>query len=159
MTGTNRSAGSRMSQCGFSLDRFATSMRADFRFAPLNVLLLVAIVLFVVNIFVPDALPFVDEILGKKAKDSLEDVAEPVIQRSVPTPLPEILDDDEIAMRLDRALDFRVGGIAGRLGLCRLPMRRGGAFYQRLAAYGQMGRLDLDLPWEAVDAAEALQSG
>jgi hypothetical protein len=42
MTGTNKTAGSR-SLPNLSLERFATSMRADFRFAPVNVLLLVAV--------------------------------------------------------------------------------------------------------------------
>jgi regulator of protease activity HflC (stomatin/prohibitin superfamily) len=46
--GTDKSAG------GFSLDQFATSMRADFRFAPLNVLLLIAV--FVVGLVVHLAL-------------------------------------------------------------------------------------------------------
>jgi regulator of protease activity HflC (stomatin/prohibitin superfamily) len=42
MTGSLKTAGSR-SLPDFSLERFAASMRADFRFAPLNVLLLVAL--------------------------------------------------------------------------------------------------------------------
>jgi hypothetical protein len=42
MTESNRPTGLNVSLPGFSLDKFATSMRADFRFAPLNVLLLVA---------------------------------------------------------------------------------------------------------------------
>jgi len=42
MTESLKTAGSR-SLPGISLERFATSMRADFRFAPLNVLLLVAV--------------------------------------------------------------------------------------------------------------------
>ena len=49
MTGSLKSAGSR-SLPGVSLERFATSMRADFRFAPLNVLLLVAA--FVIGLIV-----------------------------------------------------------------------------------------------------------
>ena len=43
MTGPNKTAGSRSSLSDVSLERFATSMRADFRFAPLNVLLMTAI--------------------------------------------------------------------------------------------------------------------
>jgi regulator of protease activity HflC (stomatin/prohibitin superfamily) len=43
MTGPNKAAGSRSVLSDFSLERFATSMRADFRFAPLNVLILIAI--------------------------------------------------------------------------------------------------------------------
>jgi regulator of protease activity HflC (stomatin/prohibitin superfamily) len=49
MTTPTKTAGSR-SFPGFSLERFATSMRADFRFAPLNALLLV--VFFVVGLVI-----------------------------------------------------------------------------------------------------------
>jgi S-adenosylmethionine synthetase len=31
-------------------------------------------------------------------------------------------------------------------------------FYLPLATYGHFGRADLDLPWEAIDVAEALKS-
>jgi len=43
MTGLVRRAGSSSRLPGFSLERFATSLRADFRFAPINALLLVGI--------------------------------------------------------------------------------------------------------------------
>ncbi len=43
MTEPNRTAGSRTTLPGFSLERFATTMRADFRFSPLNVLLMIAL--------------------------------------------------------------------------------------------------------------------
>jgi hypothetical protein len=49
MTGSFKTAGSR-SLPGVSLERFATTMRADFRFAPLNVLFLV--VLFAIGLIV-----------------------------------------------------------------------------------------------------------
>jgi hypothetical protein len=42
MTSPIKSTGLNVSLPGFSIDKFATSMRADFRFAPLNVLLLIA---------------------------------------------------------------------------------------------------------------------
>jgi len=29
-------------------------------------------------------------------------------------------------------------------------------FYQRLASYGQVGRVDIDLPWEKTDKASLL---
>jgi S-adenosylmethionine synthetase len=35
-------------------------------------------------------------------------------------------------------------------------MRQGG-FYRKLAVYGQVGRLDLDLPWEKTDRADLLK--
>jgi len=34
---------------------------------------------------------------------------------------------------------------------------RQGIFYRQLAAYGQVGRVDLDLPWESVDQADSLR--
>jgi hypothetical protein len=49
MTGSTKTAGGR-SAPGISLERFASTMRADFRFAPLNVLLLVA--LFVAGLII-----------------------------------------------------------------------------------------------------------
>ena len=38
-----------------------------------------------------------------------------------------------------------------------LPARHKGKFFSRLSVYGQMGRNDLDLPWEATDKAEVLK--
>jgi S-adenosylmethionine synthetase len=64
--------------------------------------------------------------------------------------------DAEIKARLVAAVDLRAGAIAERLALWDLPMRHGGRFYQRLASYGQMGRDDLALPWDAPDLAQAL---
>lgn len=43
MNGTSQRGGIGGLHCGFSLEKFATTSRADFRFAPLNILLLVAI--------------------------------------------------------------------------------------------------------------------
>lgn len=62
--------------------------------------------------------------------------------------------DDEIARRLEASIDFRVGAIIRDFDLRHLPAR--GGFYRPLAAYGQVGRLDIDLPWERMDRAEAL---
>jgi S-adenosylmethionine synthetase len=39
-----------------------------------------------------------------------------------------------------------------------LPALHKGTFYQKLAAYGQVGRTDLELPWEATDKIELLQN-
>jgi len=38
-----------------------------------------------------------------------------------------------------------------------LPAQRGGEFYRALAAYGQIGRVDLDAPWEREDKAAAVR--
>jgi S-adenosylmethionine synthetase len=64
--------------------------------------------------------------------------------------------DDEIRARLLRCFDFRPAAIVRTYRLRELPAAPAG-FYRRLAAYGQLGRLDLDLPWEAADRAEALR--
>lgn len=56
--------------------------------------------------------------------------------------------DEEITALLGRAIDFRAGAIAERLGLWELPRAREGRFYRELAAYGQAGRPELDLPWD-----------
>jgi S-adenosylmethionine synthetase len=67
------------------------------------------------------------------------------------------LDDREIAERVRQVFDFRVAAIVRDLGLRKLPARNPLGFYQRLAAYGQMGRVDLDVPWEGTDKVEALK--
>jgi len=65
------------------------------------------------------------------------------------------VDDSELAMRLDKAIDFRVGAIVRDLRLQKLPAEIPG-FYRQLAVYGQMGRIELDVPWEKTDKVDAL---
>ncbi|MCS7221349.1 MAG: methionine adenosyltransferase [Anaerolineae bacterium] len=67
------------------------------------------------------------------------------------------LPDDELARRLMNWFDFRPGGIVRRFGLRDVVARCGGNFYRRLAVYGQIGRLDLAVPWEDVSQADALR--
>ena len=57
--------------------------------------------------------------------------------------------DERIAETLDKILDFRPAAIIQRFGL-RRPI------YKAFAAYGHMGREDLDAPWEKRDCAAAL---
>lgn len=66
-------------------------------------------------------------------------------------------DDQEIGARLARLLDFRPAGIVRRFDLRHLPQVHKGGFYRRLAAYGQVGRMDLSLPWERTDQAARLR--
>lgn len=67
------------------------------------------------------------------------------------------LSDDVIAKRLSAVLDFRPASIVQRFGLRSAPAAAAPAgFYLPLATYGHFGRADLNLPWEAIDAAEAL---
>jgi S-adenosylmethionine synthetase len=66
--------------------------------------------------------------------------------------------DPEIARRLAAALDFRPAAIVHRFGLRTRPAAAGErGFYRPLAVYGHVGRSDLDLPWEATDAVDALR--
>lgn len=67
------------------------------------------------------------------------------------------IDDAAIARRIEAVIDFRLAGILRRFGLRDLPAHAADGFYQRLAAYGHVGRLDLELPWEATDLGAALR--
>jgi S-adenosylmethionine synthetase len=67
--------------------------------------------------------------------------------------------DDDIATLLEQHFDFRVVGILKEFNLRRLPSLTKGGFYQKLAAYGHVGRMDMELPWEKTDKVELLSSG
>jgi S-adenosylmethionine synthetase len=67
------------------------------------------------------------------------------------------LDDRELATRLSKVFDLRPAGIVRRFRLRSLPSQREGTFYRHLAAYGQVGREDLELPWERLDGVDALK--
>lgn len=64
--------------------------------------------------------------------------------------------EGEISRRLREACDFRVGGILQAFDIRRLPAQRKGTFFRKLAAYGHVGREELDLPWERLDLLDAL---
>ncbi len=66
------------------------------------------------------------------------------------------IDHDRIADLLGKFFDFRLAGIIREFELRLLPSRVKDGFYQKLAAYGQMGRSDMDLPWEKTDKAHLL---
>ena len=59
--------------------------------------------------------------------------------------------DEEIAKAIDAVFDLRPAKIIEDLNL-RRPI------YQKLAAYGHMGREDLQVPWENCDRVEALKA-
>lgn len=66
--------------------------------------------------------------------------------------------DDEILLELVKThFELRPAGIIHIFNLRNLPSERGGRFYQDVAAYGHLGRNDLDLPWERTDKAELLK--
>ena len=64
--------------------------------------------------------------------------------------------DAKLAALIERCFDFRLAGIIRTFQLRDLPARSKGNFYQRLAAYGHMGRMDVNPPWEATDRVEEL---
>ncbi len=64
--------------------------------------------------------------------------------------------DSKIAKLLEKHFEFRLAGILRDFNLRFLPAMRPSGFYRKLAAYGHVGRQDLDLPWEATDKAQLL---
>ena len=67
------------------------------------------------------------------------------------------VDEQEIIARIKDNFDFRLAGIIRHFNLRFLPSLTKGGFYQKLAAYGHVGRMDLELPWEKTDKAEFLK--
>jgi S-adenosylmethionine synthetase len=65
--------------------------------------------------------------------------------------------DDTIRDLLAQHCEFRLAGIIKQFGLRTLPVQREGGGYQRLAAYGHVGRMDIPLPWEETDMVPLLQ--
>lgn len=68
------------------------------------------------------------------------------------------ISDDEISDLVAKNFDLRPAAIINKFDLRNLPAKNGGRFYQLLAAYGHMGRSDLDVPWEHLDKAETLKN-
>lgn len=67
------------------------------------------------------------------------------------------IDDDRLLELTKQHFELRPAGIIQTFGLQKLPSERGGRFYQDVAAYGHLGREDLDLPWEQTDKADLLR--
>ncbi len=57
----------------------------------------------------------------------------------------------ELADAVNKVFDLRPAAIIDNLGL-RRPI------YQQTAAYGHMGRTDIDLPWEKTDKVDELKA-
>lgn len=68
-----------------------------------------------------------------------------------------VVSDEEITKLVQANFDLRPAAIINGFDLRGLPAKNGGKFYQKLAAYGHMGRLDFDVPWEATDKAATLK--
>jgi S-adenosylmethionine synthetase len=65
--------------------------------------------------------------------------------------------DEKLTSLLQNHFDFRLAAIVRDFQLRRLPAKSPGGFYRKLAVYGHVGRLDLDLPWEKTDKADLLK--
>ena len=68
-----------------------------------------------------------------------------------------VISDDEISALVQKNFDLRPAAIIKQFDLRGLPAKNGGKFYQLLAAYGHMGRTDIDVPWERTDKAAQLK--
>ena len=66
------------------------------------------------------------------------------------------LSDDEISNIVSENFDLSPMAIIKQFDLRNLPAKNGGKFYQNLAAYGHMGRTDINVPWEVTDKASKL---
>jgi len=64
--------------------------------------------------------------------------------------------DEQLSLLIEKHFDFRLAGIVRQFQLRRLPTTTQGGFYSKLAAYGHVGRLDMELPWEVVDKVDTL---
>ena len=66
--------------------------------------------------------------------------------------------DADITAILEKCFDFRLAGIIRQFNLRNLPGMTKGGFYKKLAAYGHVGRVELNLPWETTDKLGMIQS-
>ena len=67
------------------------------------------------------------------------------------------ISDDDISSLIRDNFDLRPAAIIRDFDLRNLPAKNGGKFYQKLAAYGHVGRTDISLPWEKLDKADTLK--
>ena len=67
------------------------------------------------------------------------------------------ISDDEISRIVENTFDLRPVAIINHFDLRNLPSKNGGKFYQKLAAYGHMGRTDIDVPWEHLDKVDEIR--
>lgn len=67
------------------------------------------------------------------------------------------LSDDALSELIGQHFDLRPAAIIQNFDLRGLPAKSKGRFYQNLAAYGHIGRPDLELPWERLDKMDALK--
>lgn len=66
--------------------------------------------------------------------------------------------DEALSEIVQRNFDLRPNAIIKQFDLRNLPAKNGGKFYQRLAAYGHIGRTDFSVSWEETQMANKLES-
>lgn len=66
--------------------------------------------------------------------------------------------DDEISKLISEVFDLRPAAIIQKFDLRNLPSKNGGSFYRLLAAYGHMGRSDINVPWEELDKVKEIKN-
>ncbi len=67
------------------------------------------------------------------------------------------IDDECLAKLVEKNFDLRPAAIIKEFDLRNLPAKNGGKFYQRLSAYGHIGRVDFEVPWEDTSMAAKLK--
>ena len=67
------------------------------------------------------------------------------------------ISDDEISSIISDNFDLRPAAIINNFDLRNLPAKNGGKFYQKLAAYGHVGRTDIIVPWEQLDKVDTIK--
>ncbi|MDY6802953.1 MAG: methionine adenosyltransferase [Cyanobacteriota bacterium] len=67
------------------------------------------------------------------------------------------VEEEKLLEVVKNNFELRPAGIIQTFNLQKLPGERGGRFFQDVAAYGHLGRTDLDLPWEQTDKVELLK--
>ena len=65
--------------------------------------------------------------------------------------------DDRITKVIKELFDFRPAAIMRQFRLKHLPSIRKDGFYRKIAAYGQVGRMDIGLPWEKTDMVDVIR--
>lgn len=65
--------------------------------------------------------------------------------------------DEALSEIVAKIFDLRPAAIIKQFDLRNLPAKFGGKFYQKLAAYGHVGREDFPIPWEETQMVEILQ--
>ena len=66
------------------------------------------------------------------------------------------IDDEVLSEIVSETFDLRPAAIIKQFDLRNLPAKNGGKFYQKLAAYGHVGREDFEIPWEETQMTEIL---